>query len=117
MCREPIFEYAWLRLRVSHVSCADLPEVRKLCGVFGCPDCQPTIAGEHGAATVPRTTDAVLEVINEANDTLVFGLLSDARAILAAAKLSNTHLDAACPMLRMPHFSFVCFPGDRLHLL
>ena len=102
------------------ILCADLPEVRKLLGVVGCPDCQPDAAAaedaDAAAPTIPRTTEAVQEVLSEAVDTMIFGRITDARAVMTAAGLSWTHTESACPMLHLLHFRFLSFPGDRLHL-
>ena len=109
LCRAMLFRL-WPSCALS--CSADLPEVRKLLGVHTCPDCQPAAGG-----TVPRTTDAVLEVLSQAMDMLVFGRKGDAQDLLSAAGLSWTHLYSACPMLHLLHFLLQSFPGDRLHLL
>lgn len=89
----------------------DLPEVRRLCGISGCPDC--VLASGRLRQDIDHEAvrqDALRTMLRDGNDEA-------ACAILAEAGLTRTHLQSDCPFLgTIAHLTPDCFPGDRLHL-
>ena len=116
--------------RLSSSSRSDLPEVRKLCGVSGCPDCMrdpdyvrpdppvptPEDYEPPPIPTIARTGHATAQVIQDALDIILNHGIGLGVKKLTRASLVRTHLEMDCPILSFRHFSPLSFPGDRLHL-
>ena len=88
----------------------DLPEVRRLCGIATCPDCEPTL---HRLRRDVDHDDVKAEAIAVRCDVGKGAAVE----VLNAAGMVATHLHSDCPFVgRIAHMTPACFPGDRLHL-
>ena len=93
------------------VARADLPEVRRLCGISTCPDCDQQLQRSRRDFDHEDIRAEAIALRRQV------GKKGAAAELLKTVGMAPTHMYCDCPFVgRIAHMTPACFPGDRLHL-